>query len=63
MRDPEGVFLGHHICSRYGGLSSYFDKVCCGGREIKRAKCVCLLKGVVEAELICNAKCGDFVKK
>ena len=63
MRDTEGIFLGNHLCARYGGLSSYSKKKCCGIREIKIAKSVCLLKGIIEAELVCNARCDDFIPK
>jgi len=63
MRDAEGIFLGHHVCSRYGGLSSYYIRECCGGRKVKSARVVCLLNGIVEAEQKCNAKCWHFAPK
>jgi len=64
MRESDGTYVGHHICAHYGGVSEYFERTCCGGKSVvKVARCVCLISGVVEAELNCNARCDSFTNK
>lgn len=63
MRDGEGIYTGNHKCSSYGGISTYKEKTCCGGRVMVVAMSVCTEKGIVESEMNCNARCRLWIQR
>jgi hypothetical protein len=68
MRRPEdGLYIGITNCRYYVSLDNISERVCCGGnKKYNVAFTKCTSKGIVEAEMICNASCTvremDFAK-
>ena len=68
MRRPEdGLYIGHTLCRYYVSLNNISERVCCGGnKKYNIAFIKCISKGIVEAEMFCNAGCTvreeDFAK-
>ena len=59
MRDKDGTYAGHHLCSHYGGVHEYRMVECCGGRMVRRATVRCELKGIIAAEPHCSSSGCD----
>lgn len=68
MRRPEdGLYIGSTYCRYYAGLDNVIKRACCGGNKIYDIAFIkCVSKGIVEAEVTCNASCPireqDFAK-
>jgi len=55
MRDEQGTYIGHHLCSHYRGVEGYQVVECCGGRQVRKASVRCAQVGVIMAEPQCSS--------
>lgn len=63
MRDDEGTYIGHHLCSHYCGIERYEVVECCGGRQVQKAYVRCAERGVIIAEPLCSPSSCNIYRK